>query len=203
MFAYIEGNISEKNTDSVVIETAGIGWELRCSAQTIQTLAQLGSTAKVFTRMLVRENSPPELYGFASREERALFDKLCSVNGVGAKSALSLLSSLTVKDLLAALAASNVAQISKAQGIGKKTAERIIMELRGKLKLPDAPQNDTSPTILYGAQSEATSALVSLGFPTAEAQRLVARVIAVRMEGGEAIGPTENIVRDALKMRNM
>ncbi|MDR2505842.1 MAG: Holliday junction branch migration protein RuvA [Oscillospiraceae bacterium] len=215
MFAYIEGNIAEKNTDSIVIEAGGIGWELRCSLQTIRSLPPPGASAKVYTRMRVSENAPPELFGFATREERTMFEKLCTVNGVGAKSAQSLLSALTVKELLAALSSSNVAQISKAQGIGRKTAERIIMDLRDKLlplaekyfgaqgQLPDMPQSETTPTALYGAQSDAASALASLGFPASEAKLLVARVIGVRMEGGEAIGSAEEIVRDALRMRNM
>jgi len=204
MIAFLEGKIAEKNIDSVIVDTGGVGWDLRCSMQTSRSLPQLGANARVYTRMIVREDAM-DIYGFAAQDERMMFDKLRDVSGIGAKSALSILSTLSVKDLLSCVSASDISSLSKAPGIGKKTAARIIMELRDKLKLPDQPFTDITPSQIGSAQAEAVSALAALGYSAQEAQKLVARVIAVRLEGlgtegGASAYSTEDIVRDALRM---
>ena len=207
MIAFIEGKIAEKGVDSVTVDTGGVGWDLRCSAQTSRSLPQPGASARVYTRMIVREDAM-DIYGFATQDERMMFDRLRDVSGIGAKSALSVLSALSARELISCVSASDVAALSKAPGVGKKTAARIIMELRDKLNLPDQPYMEAGTVAAGGAQSDAVSALTALGYSALEAQKLVGRVMAVRLEGagmedGNAPYSTEEIVRDALRMSRL
>lgn len=178
MYAFIEGLIEEKQPDSVVVSAAGVGYLLVCSANTLSQLPPIGGKARVYARLVVGEKSM-ELFGFYSPQERTMFDRLTAVSGVGPRSALSLLSSLTVQQLSLALVTGD-AKALKAPGIGAKTAQKILIDLQGKIsddeligmQLPaqDAikPQNS--------AQREALEALIALGYSSAEASLALSEI---------------------------
>ena len=200
MIVFVEGIVSEKHPNELVVESQGIGWSLSCSSQTVQSAPPIGARSKIFARMLVREGAV-DLFGFATADERALFDKLCTVTGIGPRTALSILGSMSIADLYRALSASDVTALARAQGVGKKTAQRIILELRDKIPQPEGIEGYASPiaTGVGDAAREAAAALVSLGYSIGEAQQAVSRAVNARGTSAEDTR-TEDIIMDALKL---
>lgn len=178
MYAFITGNVVSEDTNGIVLENNGIGYQINMSATAIIKLKSQQNPVRVFTYLYVKEDEM-SLYGFYGESERDMFLKLISVSGVGAKTAIQILSGATVDDLTLSIATADVKAFSKIKGIGKKTAERIVLELRDKVSTLgiSVTQNDLTVTSFGGAQEEAEMALIALGFSKAEAHRAVSSVV--------------------------
>ncbi len=178
MYAYIKGTVEETSADRAVIEACGVGYELFCSSMTLKTLV-IGAQAKLYTHLHLAEGVQA-LYGFADTEERDTFRRLLGVTRVGPKLALSVLSVLTPSDVRAAIVTDNPAAFDRVAGMGRKTAQRVILELQESIRqetpgvLP-AKKDDAKPS-LPSLQSEAVAALTSLGYDGLTASRAVARI---------------------------
>ena len=180
MIAFIEGKVAEKNHGELVINAGGVGFSLLCSNATIAAAPEKDKTFRCYTVMNVREDAM-ELFGFASKLEREMFKKLCTVTGVGTKTALGILSALPLRDLSIAIVTGDVTALSRAPGIGKKTAQRIVLELRDKVE--QAEVSSSAPGVSApvsapagGMEREAQAALQALGYTSAEAARAVNQV---------------------------
>lgn len=180
MIALLSGNVAVRRGDHVVIECAGVGYRVAVSAQTLRKIPAVGNQTLVHTHLVVRDDAMA-LYGFATEEERSLFLMLLGVQSVGPKVALAVLSGGPPRDLLAAVAAGDTARLQAVPGIGKRTAERIIVELREKVDgaLPAAEITITradDPRLL------AREGLIGLGYSPAEADELLERTHGERPE---------------------
>ena len=142
MIGFINGVLEEINGNTLVISCGGVGFEILASQNTISKLADVGQTVKVYTHLNVREDEM-SLFGFATIEEKSMFNKLTLVSGIGPKTAISILSEISLYDLATAILSGDATAISKVKGIGKKTAERIVLELKEKI-VP--PTNAKMPT---------------------------------------------------------
>jgi len=169
MIASVRGRLLAKQPTRLVVEVGGVGLELLVPLATSRVVGEAGDEVSLRTTLVVREDSLT-LYGFATAEERALFLKLIGVSGIGPKMALSALSGSSVADLVAALRAEDVALLTRIPGIGKKTAERMIVELKDAVAgiAPAAP-----PSREDRAMADAVAALVSLGYSRAPAEKAV------------------------------
>ena len=175
MIAFIEGKVAEKNPGELIISAGGVGFSLLCSSTTLAAAPGMGESWRCYTVMNVREDAM-ELFGFATKQEREMFRRLCTVTGVGAKTALGVLSALPMRDLSVASVTGDVAALSRAPGIGKKTAQRIVLELKDKVEQQDvatAPGGLPAPAPAGSAQQEAQAALQALGYTSAEAARAI------------------------------
>jgi len=191
MYEFIRGTIVELNPASIIIESGGIGYFVNISLVTFTKLNGKNEV-KLLIHQVVREDAHI-LYGFADTNERNLFRNLIMVNGVGANTAIMMLSSLSTEEIIAAVTTENVAVLKAVKGIGIKTAQRIIIDLKDKLgKLSDSTQ------FLLAAdntiQKEALSALVMLGFAKKEAEKVVSKIL--REEPNAKV---ESVIKQALK----
>ena len=177
MIDFIEGTVESKAPGELVISAGGVGFLLLCSNATLAEAPAKGEKWRCYSVLNVREDAM-ELFGFASRQERAMFKKLCQVTGVGAKTALGVLSALPVRELSVAIVTGDIAALSRAPGIGKKTAQRIALEL--KEKITDDEVNALPQGMAATAQAahrrddpvaEAMIALQSLGYSQGEAMQ--------------------------------
>ena len=180
MYAFIEGQVCEKANGTLVLLAAGVGWQLNCSNNTLQAAPALGEKMRCYTVLNVRDDAM-ELYGFASKEEKRMFLQLTSVSGVGSKTALGLLGAMPLRDLNLAILLGDVNALSRAPGIGKKTAQRIALELKEKVTQVDVSvQADSGAPAAMEAQAdhvvEAIEALTALGYSSVEARNAVSRV---------------------------
>ena len=180
MFAFIEGQVCEKTNGCLVLMAAGVGWQLSCSNNTLQAAPAVGGVMRCCTYLSVREDAV-ELFGFASREEKEMFLRLISVSGVGPKTALGMLGAMPLRELNLAILLGDVNALSRAPGIGKKTAQRIALELKDKISQADvSAQADAgaAPAVSMAADSvtEAIEALIALGYSSAEARNAVSGV---------------------------
>jgi Holliday junction DNA helicase RuvA len=174
MYDFIRGNIIERNPASIVIETAGIGFFINISLNTYTKISQK-SDALIYVHQAIRDDAHV-FYGFADKNERELFRHLISVNGVGANTAVMMLSSMNPDEIAVAVTTENVAVLKGIKGIGIKTAQRIIIDLKDKLgKFRESDQIFVLPdnTIL----NEALSALVMLGFVKKDAEKVVSKIL--------------------------
>ena len=178
MIASVRGEVLIRRPDHVVVECGGVGYRLAVSAQTLRSIPAAGKETLVHTHLVMRDDAM-QLYGFASEEERELFLLLQGVQGVGPKVALAVLSGGTTRELLNALGAGDAARFQAVPGIGKRTAERIIVELREKV---DAGAGATDEIVVTRARADeddpralARAGLVGLGFSAAEADDLLER----------------------------
>ena len=172
MYAHIRGEVAELFPDRAVIDAAGVGYELFCSGKTLDTL-RAGSQAKLLTHMHMAENVMA-LYGFADDAERAMFRRLLSVTRVGPKLALSVLSVLTPADVAAAIVTENAAAFARVPGMGKKTAQRVLLELKEKVDAQETAGAGGAEN--SGQRAQAVAALVNLGYDGASASRAVMAV---------------------------
>ena len=176
MITVIEGKVAEKTPGELVMMSAGgVGFSLLCSNATLSAAPGKGETWRCYTVMNVREDAI-ELFGFASRQEREMFRRLCTVTGVGAKTALGVLSALSLRDLSVAIVTGDVTALSRAPGRGKKTAQRIVLELKDKVEQQDVSTPGAAAPVsapVGSAQQEAQAALQALGYTSAEAARAV------------------------------
>lgn len=195
MYEYIKGKYVGINKDYIIVENSGIGYKIFTSGVTMSSIPKPGEEIMLYLEQIVREDFLG-LYGFDSKEELELFKLLLTVSGVGPKAALSLLSISRVNNLKYAILTGDEKHICRGVGIGKKTAARIILELKDKLKsdeLLDDPQNpniSTNENIMV--LSEALSALLALGYSEKEAESVLKNV-----DKNESI---ENIIKSALKL---
>ncbi len=188
MIASVSGEVLVKTPAEVVVEAAGVGYSLNVSGHTLEAVPRVGSRATLLTELVVREDSM-QLYGFATAEEREVFALLTSVSGVGPKVALAVLSGLSVPEVETALVAGDHQKFQKIPGIGKRTAERLIVELKDKIVPSGAPTvvrtvAPEDPTLL------ARDALLGLGYNLTEAEALLERA------SGDT---TEDLIANALK----
>ena len=179
MYAFIEGEVCEKVNGSLTLLAGGVGYLLNCSNNTLQAAPALGEKMRCYTFLSVREDAM-ELFGFATREEKELFTQLTSVSGIGPKVALSILGAMPLRDLTLAIVTGDTASLSRAPGVGKKTAQRIALELKEKVDESDlsyVPANVGPITpIQEDAAQEALAALQALGYTAGEAAKAVSQV---------------------------
>ena len=190
MIAHIEGEVSEKFLNSIIVDVHGVGYELGLS-QIDAEATSVGEKKKFYTYHAIRENSE-DLYGFSSLMAKKIFEMLISVNGVGPKAAMAILSLATPEEVRNAIANADAAFVSKAAGVGKKSAERVIVDL--KVGLPT--RYGATEVVLVQSQpenDEALDALMALGFPLKEATDALSKV--------DASLPIEERIRLALKQR--
>ena len=168
MIAFLAGTLAGKSADVAYIECNGVGFEVGMSANSLAKMPEVGSRVQVYTYLQVREDAMT-LFGFASAEEKALFEKLIGVSGVGPKMALAALSTFGPQALVDAIMAEDAALVSRIPGVGKKTAQRIILELRGTLE-KSLSQGDSAATTQSGIVSTVVEDLLAMGFTQAEAE---------------------------------
>lgn len=188
MISFIKGIVEYINEGHIVIENNGIGYDINVSSATTGRL-KLHSEAKIYTYMAVREDEI-SLYGFMSREEFNMFNLLIGVTGVGPKSALSLLGSMAPSELALAIITDDIKALSGGQGIGKKTAQRIALELRDKISNEQAASDRSVITAAVSdssARNEAMEGLMALGFSKAEANKAIAQVYSEDMTSSQII----------------
>ncbi|MBN2637087.1 MAG: Holliday junction branch migration protein RuvA [Prolixibacteraceae bacterium] len=191
MYEFIRGTIIERNPANIIIEAAGVGYFVNIS---LNTYSKLGAKKEdvLFLHQVVREDAHV-LYGFAEKAERTLFRNLISVNGVGANTAIMMLSSLNPDEISAAVTTENVAVLKGVKGIGAKTAQRIIIDLKDKLgKFNETDQILLSPNNTI--RNEALSALVMLGFVKRDAEKTVTAIIKEQPDA-----TVESVIKQALK----
>ncbi len=191
MIAQIHGRLIEKNPTHVVVDCNGVGYEINISLTTYSLIKE--ENCKLFTHLVVREDAQ-SLYGFFEREEKSMFLLLISVSGVGASTALMLLSSLSVEEIQNAIVQGNSGVLEKVKGIGKKSAQRIIIDLRDKLAKGSPVLSNIAP-INNTVKDEALSALVMLGFSKNIAEKAVDKIL--HAEGSEIT--VEELIKRVLK----
>lgn len=175
MIAYLNGVVRERHPARVVLEVHGVGYEVQVPARTFQQLPAAGAAAALFVHTHVREDAI-QLFGFAAAAERELFERLLAVNGVGPRMGLAVLSVLSPDELARAVQAHDLARLTTVPGVGKKTAERLVIELRDKLPAGGA---DTAAAAapLGGTAEDVLSALVNLGYAPAPSAQAVQRAL--------------------------
>ena len=195
MIAFLKGFIEEKGSDAVLLDVQGVGYKVEVSSQTLEQLESAGSEVMLLVYHHITDNDQ-RLFGFFSKEEKKLFEQLITVKGVGPKLGLTILSGLPASNLILAITGSDVALLSRVPGIGKKTAERIILELREKLT-----SVEVSPVSLAasgtGVLEEAIQALVALGFKPKESEQAAMKVV---NETGSS--DSSEVIRKALSVLN-
>ena len=187
MIGKISGMLVEKQPPQILVDVAGVGYEIDVPMSTFYHLPAQGQPVSLYTHFVVREDAQL-LYGFATLAERVTFRQLIKITGVGAKMALALLSGLDTAELALAVAQQNVTQLTRIPGIGKKTAERLLLELKGKLT--DVLASDISNRVVAGAD-DVLNALLALGYNEREAGNAVRQVA--------ASASVEDGIRTALK----
>lgn len=195
MYAYIKGSLEEKTDSYVVIENNGIGYKVFMSETAIQNLGEKGEVVKVHTHYYVREDNI-SLYGFITNEELKMFELLLTVSGIGAKSAIVILSNITPSSFALAVITDDVARMKKLPGIGPKTAQRIILELKDKLKTQEAIEVNEEDSIQITDNKEnieeAIAALMILGYSKKEIEKVFEKADLSNLT-------TEEIIRAGLK----
>ena len=181
MIAYVRGEIAEKEPTRVVIEAGGVGYELLIPVSTYEKLPRIGSEAKLLAYHCVREDDEM-LFGFATADEREMFGKLTSVSGVGPKIALAILSGSSVGELSMAIVGGNAKRIAAIKGVGKKTAEKICVELRDKVNALAFAGGSGDRNVAAPTAADAVAALRALGFNEEVSSKMVAEVLAKHPE---------------------
>lgn len=202
MIALLHGTLLEATASRALLDVGGVGFELGVSGTTAAALPAPGAEVRLFTRLQVREDALT-LFGFATTEERALFDKLVAVSGVGAKLALAVLSTFTAAQLVALVLAEDAAGMARVPGVGKKTAQRLILELKGVFAKdrelagisPEMPLAPRAAAAAPRALDDARSALLSMGFTPAE--------VDVALDGADEAARVEDLLAGALKRLGM
>ncbi|MEE1027339.1 MAG: Holliday junction branch migration protein RuvA [Agathobacter sp.] len=183
MYSYIKGELAEVNTDHIVVETGGIGYMVYVPAQSLEYLPSIGDDIKIYTYLYIREDAMI-LYGFLTKDDLEVFKLLITVSGIGPKGGLSILSTLSSDDLRFAILSGDSKAISKAPGIGSKTAQRVIIDLKDKMSLEEAfekkiENTENSLKIPEGhnaVKNDAVLALNALGYSSTESLKAVSKV---------------------------
>ena len=203
MYSYIRGELVERNLDHVVIDVNGIGYMIYLSGLSMEQLPMIGSEIKVHTYLYLREDLMM-LYGFLDRDELEMFKLLLGVSGIGPKGAMAILSTLSADDLRFAILSGDSKTISKAPGVGGKTAQRVVLELKDKMSLEDAFEKKLAhegdaagPKLDSTAKNDAIMALTALGYSSAESLKAVSKLeITENMD-------VEEILKAALKSMSL
>ena len=172
MISRLTGKLIEKNPPQIVIDVNGVGYEADVSMQTFYNLPALGETVQLYTQLVVREDAHL-LFGFATADERATFRQLVKVSGIGAKTALGILSAMSADELARAVADEDIKRLSSAPGIGKKTAERMVLELRGKLVSQGATDGLVAAAPAADETDDIVNTLIALGYNEREAKAAI------------------------------
>lgn len=188
MIAHLRGKLLEKHPNQAVVETGGVGYDVTISIPTFSELTSVGSEVALHIHTHVREDQLA-LYGFGRPEEKQLFEKLITVSGIGPKLGITILSGMPADDMVRAIRGNDIARLTKIPGIGKKTAERMVLELRDKLPPQGADQVREVPS-LSATQEDVLSALVNLGYQAAAAEKALSSV--------DKNGPFDAMFRAAL-----
>ena len=194
MFAYIKGELDTKTDTFVVIDVQGVGYKIFMPTKSIESLGEIGQTVKVYTYYYVREDNI-SLYGFSSNEELRMFELLLSVSGVGAKSAIIMLSEISPSSFALAVISNDVSKLVKIPGVGKKTAARIILELKDKLKTEETIDKNEEIDLAIeddNKDNEAIAALQVLGYTRKEIERVLEKIDINNLQ-------LEEIIKQALK----
>lgn len=195
MFYYLEGKLLLPEMNTAVVDCGGVGYRLTISGSTRQEiLSKAGQTVRLYTVLSVREDAM-ELYGFSTEEEKLAYEQLTSVSGVGSKAAISILSALTVERLNKAVLTGDVKSIATAQGVGNKTAARVILELKDRLAKVLGVKTEDLPDVPDGGQDigDALNALMVLGYTRAEATAALRKIKTT----GKS---TEELIKEGLKI---
>lgn len=200
MLSYIIGEVAEISADTVVVENNGIGFNIKTSAMTIDSLPPVGDMVRIYTYLHVREDAM-QIFGFLSKDELEVFKLLLNVNGIGPKGALGILSAISTDDLRFAVLSDDVNLIKSCPGVGAKTAQKLIIELKDKLRLEDAFEmavnnNNKKNTVQDNTvivMNEAVEALVSLGYSSKDAIAAVKKVENIQNKN------SQQILKEALK----
>lgn len=195
MIGWLRGSLLRKDTQAALLDVAGVGYKVSIPLSTFYRLGEPGSDVALYVHTHVREDAL-QLYGFFSTDEQGLFERLISVSGVGPRVALAILSGIESAELIQALRTSDVARLTRIPGVGKKTAERLVLELKDKMQsfaAADAPEAAAGP----GGQLEqdVVSALANLGYPRAEAERGARRALKTHAEAR-----FEDLLRETLRL---
>ncbi len=192
MIGRLRGRLVRKSPPALIVDVGGVGYELEAPMSTFYHLPEVGSEVELHTHLVVREDAHL-LYGFATEDERRLFRDLLRVAGIGPKIGLALLSGIDVPTFLVCVEAQDVDALVRIPGIGRKTAERLLVEMRDRIRaLGELPSAGRRLDTAAGAEAQAYAALVALGYRPAEATRLLKSV------DGEGAG-TEELIRRALQ----
>ncbi len=188
MIGYLKGRLTQKSPPQLVIEVSGVGYELEAPMSTFYALPDLGQELHLFTHLAIRDDAHT-LYGFASEAERALFRQLIRISGVGGRMALAILSGITVEGFVRCVQEEDSATLTRVPGVGKKTAERLMVEMRDRI--PDSVLVAVSATAAAPArvnpEGEAFSALVALGYKGAEVTRMLNMIETRKLSAEEII----------------
>lgn len=194
MFAYIKGSLEQKSNNYVVIDVGGIGYKIFMATKAIETLGEIGKVVKVHTHYYVREDNI-SLYGFNTNEELRMFELLLQVSGIGAKSAIAMLSEISPSSFALAVISDDISQLVKIPGIGKKTAARIVLELKDKLKTEEAITKTEEVKLSITNEeetSEVIAALQVLGYTKREIEKALENVDTKNLQ-------LEEIIKQGLK----
>ncbi len=194
MYAYIKGTLEEKTKDSIVIDAGGIGYRIFISEQSLSKLGELGETIKVYTHYHVREDNI-SLYGFLNNEELKMFELLLQVSGIGAKTAIVALSHISASQFALAVISNDISKLTKIPGIGNKSAQRIVLELKDKLKTEDGINTSQEPeenVVDTEIADEAMQALQILGYNKNDITKTFKKMKIANLS-------TEDIIKEALK----
>lgn len=195
MISYIEGNISELNPAAVTVETNGVGYSLLISLNTYSAFAGK-EKVKIFIESVFVRDDNPRYYGFYNTDERDLFRKLISVSGVGGASAMLMLSSLSPSEIAGAINTANVTLLKSIKGIGEKTAQRIVVDLKGKLGKHEGGISQILSSSYNKNKEEALMALTTLGFPRTAAEKAIEKSLKQQGISSENV---EQLIKAALK----
>jgi Holliday junction DNA helicase RuvA len=196
MIAHLRGKLLSKHPNQIVVETNGVGYEVNISVPTFSELPANGSEVALHIHTHVREDLIA-LYGFLRPAEKQLFEKLMTVSGIGAKLAITILSGMAADEMADAIRSNDVARLTRIPGIGKKTAERMVLELRDKLPAVAGTSTPTVPT-MSPTEEDVLSALVNLGYQRAVAEKALASVVKNRAGKGEKAGSFDALFRETL-----
>ena len=191
MIGSLRGRLTFRQAPSIIIECQGVGYDVETPMSTFLELPPVGDDLFLYTHMVVREDAQT-LYGFATDEERGLFRLLLNISGVGAKMSLAVLSAMSVDGFRRCVEYEDSATLVKVPGVGKKTAERLIIEMRDRIDTPSAQSGATKVRVEAGPKSEAVDALITLGYKPREVNNLIA---GLDVDGKSA----EDIIRLALR----
>ncbi len=193
MIAHLRGKLLAKHPNQAVVETAGVGYDVTISVPTFSDLPAIGAEVALHIHTHVREDLIA-LYGFLRPSEKLLFEKLITVSGIGPKLAITILSGMPADEMVGAIRGNDVARLTRIPGIGKKTAERMVLELRDKL--PDAgPASDPAIPTMNPTEEDVLSALLNLGYQRAAAEKAAA--VAMKNRGGASF---DALFRESLAM---
>lgn len=198
MIGRLHGKIIEKSPPEMVLDVNGVGYEILLPMTSFYNLPQLNEETTIFTHLVVREDAHL-LFGFAQKQDRTLFRELIKTNGVGPKLALAILSAMSVAQFAAAIEQEELAKLTKIPGVGKKTAERLLVELKGKFKglqqsdfFAEQPADQIIATENNDPADEARDALIALGYKPSDAEKMIKKV-------NKAGATAEQLIREALK----